>query len=86
MKTKLIEIQVHGFTGDGKTNVCAVIRDALIAAYGPHTQVASRNLSLERGSENNNKPTKDAVFVIREVNHGAMGTYKPGRNEDSRHD
>jgi len=33
MKTKLIEIQVRGFTGDGKTNVCAVIRDALIDAY-----------------------------------------------------
>ncbi len=77
MKTKLIEIQVHGFTGDGKTNVCAVIRDALIAAYGPHTQVASRDLSLERGSENDNKPKQDAVFVIREVNHGAMGTHNP---------
>ena len=76
MKTKLIEIQVHGFTGDGKTNVCAIIRDALIAAYGPHTQVASRSLSLEKGAENDNKPTSDSVFVIREVNHGSMCTHK----------
>lgn len=75
MKTKLIEIQVHGFTSDGKTNVCKVIKDALIAAYGPHTQVASRNLSLEAGSEYDNKPTKDAVFVIREINHGSMYTH-----------
>ena len=72
MKTALIEIQVHGFTGDGKTNVCAVIRDALIAAYGPHTQVASRDLSLEKGHENDNKPHSNVIFSIHEFNHGAM--------------
>lgn len=79
MKTKLIEIQVRGFTGDGKTNVCAIIRSALIDAYGPHTQVASRDLSLESGMENDNKPTSDTVFVIRELNHGAMCTFNPDK-------
>ena len=77
MKTKLIEIQVRGFTGDGKTNVCAVIRDALVAAYGPHTQVASRHLSQERGALNDNKPGKNTVFAIYEINHGSMCTHKP---------
>lgn len=77
MKTKLIEVQVHGFTGDGKTNVCKVIRDALIQAYGPHTQVASRDLALEYGHEDDNKPTKAVVFSICEVNHGSVGTHTP---------
>ncbi len=86
MKTKLIEIQVRGFTGDGKTNVCAVIRDALIAAYGIHTQVASRDLSLEAGSKYTNKPTADTVFVIRELNHGSMATHNPDATQEPRHE
>jgi hypothetical protein len=73
MKTRLIEIQVHGFTSDGKTHVCDVIRRALIAEYGPLTQVASRILAEEPRSEN--KPKKNVVFSIEEYNHGVMGTY-----------
>lgn len=72
MKTKLIEIQVHGFTSDGKTNVCSVIRDALIAAYGPHTQVASVVLSQESERLDENRPSFGTIFVIDEYNHGSM--------------
>jgi hypothetical protein len=73
MKTRLIEIQVHGFTSDGKTHVCNVIKQALIAAYGVDTQVASRILAEEPSSDN--KPKKNVVFSIEEYNHGVMGTY-----------
>ena len=69
MKTKVIEIQVHGFTGDGKSNVCRVIKDALIKAYGPHTQVASRLLSEEPDSDNG--PRDNVIFVVEEFNHGS---------------
>jgi hypothetical protein len=73
MKNRLMEIQVHGFTSDGKSHVCDVIRRALIAEYGPLTQVASRILAEEPSS--NNKPGKNVVFSIEEYNHGAMCTY-----------
>ena len=73
MKNRLIEVQVHGFTGDGKTHVCHVIRQALIDAYGPLTQVASRICTEEPTSEN--KPRKNVVFSIEEYNHGQMGTF-----------
>ena len=77
MKTKLIEIQVHGFTGDGKSDVCKVVKDALIAAYGTHTQVASYDMTVEEnGGYSDNKPSKDTVFVIHEINHGSMCTRK----------
>lgn len=73
MKNSMIEIQVHGFTSDGKTHVCNVIRRALLTEYGPLTQVASRTLTEEPTS--NNKPKKNVVFSIEEYNHGTMGTY-----------
>lgn len=46
-----IEIQVHGQTGTGKTHVLKVIKDALIKAYGPHTQVSSYDLSIENNAD-----------------------------------
>lgn len=73
MKNRIIEIQVHGFTGDGKTHVCSVIRRALIAEYGILTQVASRVLATEPCPDN--KPGKHVVFSVEEYNHGVMGTY-----------
>lgn len=76
MKNRMIEIQVHGFTRHGKSHVCEVIRRALIAEYGAHTQVASRSLSEERAQGDiDNKPKSNVVFTVEEYNHGAMGTH-----------
>ena len=72
-RSKFIEIQVHGFTGDGKTHVCNVIKQALMMAYGPDTQVASRVLTSE--PESQNRPKNNVVFSIEEYNHGTMGTF-----------
>lgn len=66
----LMEIQVRGFTSDGKSHVCEVIEKALIAEYGHPIRVVNRE---ERGSEN--KPSKNVVFVIREFNHGSISTH-----------
>lgn len=73
MQNKLVEIQVHGFTGDGKTHVCSIIRQALTEAYGTDTQIVSRVLSEEPKPKN--KPKKNVIFSIEEYNHGCMGTY-----------
>jgi hypothetical protein len=73
MKTKIIEIQVHGFTGDGKTHVCHVIKNALLNAYGHDTQIASRVITQEANPLN--KPSDAVVFSIEEFNHGAFGTF-----------
>lgn len=76
MKTNLIEISVTGCTGSGKSEVCQVIKNALIAYYGSHTQVASRSLSEENNAVGDVlKAAKDTgqsakrpntVFVIEE--------------------
>lgn len=73
MNKKLMEIQVHGFTSDGKTHVCSIIKKALLEAYGNCTMVVSETLNSEPTS--NNKPSKDVIFSIEEYNHGKMGTY-----------
>jgi hypothetical protein len=73
MKNRLIEIQVHGFTSDGKSHVCNVIKQALIEAYGRNTQVASRILTEE--PESKNRPNSNVIFSIEEYNHGSMCTY-----------
>ena len=76
MNTRLIEIQVHGFTGDGKSHVCETIKRALIAEYGAHTQVASRTIAQEKMlGDIDNRPTSKVIFSVEEYNHGAMGTH-----------
>ncbi|WP_145572806.1 hypothetical protein [Yersinia mollaretii] len=71
MTVKVIEISVSGPTSSGKSHVMNIIEKALIAEYGPHTQVASYDLSLERNSTNDwHKPSaKNTVFVLSEVNN-----------------
>lgn len=65
--SKVIEIVVIGATGTGKSNVLAVIDAALREAYGPHTQVVSRELSLDRGlGSPSDKPSADTIFSLRE--------------------
>ena len=71
MNQSLMEIQVHGFTGDGKTHVCEVIEKALQEAYG----YKHRILNFE-DTDSENKPKKNVVFTIREFNHGSLGTHK----------
>ncbi|SUD43770.1 Uncharacterised protein [Pseudomonas fluorescens] len=72
--SKMIEIEVSGPTGTGKSHVMAVIRAALLAEYGPRIQVASYDLAEESGLNGDdhskwNKPRcKETVFVIRETN------------------
>lgn len=72
--SKMIEIEVSGPTGSGKSHVMAVIRAALVAEYGPRIQVASYDLAEEAGLNGDdyskwNKPRgKETVFVIRETN------------------
>lgn len=69
MQQSLMEIQVYGFTGDGKTHVCEVIEKALIAEYGFPVRVINRE---DRGEAN--KPRKNVIFAIKEFNHGSMAT------------
>lgn len=72
--SKMIEIEVSGLTGTGKSHVMAVIHAALLAEYGARTQVASYDLAEESGLNGDdyskwNKPRcKETVFVIRETN------------------
>lgn len=71
MKTEVIEINVEGDVGSGKTHVLAVIEKALKAEYGHSVQVVSRVLTIERnllGDDSNmTKPNLDnVVFVLRE--------------------
>lgn len=67
---KVIEIEVKGCTGSGKSHVLDLIERALKAEYGPHTQVASYDLSVERGLTSEHQPpkAKDTVFVLTETN------------------
>lgn len=70
MSINHIEIRVIGPTGSGKSDVMEVIEHALRDTYGPHTMVASHDLSLERnlGSPGAKPTVKNTVFVITEKN------------------
>lgn len=70
MSIKAIEIRVIGPTGSGKSHVMETIEHALRDTYGPHTMVASHELSLERnlGSPGAKPSVKNTVFVITEQN------------------
>lgn len=65
--SKVLEIVVIGAVGSGKSHVLEVIDNALRKAYGPHAQVVSRELSLERdlGSPGA-KPDLDTIFHLSE--------------------
>lgn len=76
---KVIEIEVAGAVGSGKSEVLQVIKNALVAHYGPHTQVASYDLSSEPGDVlATAKRTgqccrqSDTVFILSETNSGAF--------------
>lgn len=66
--TKVIEIVVIGGTGSGKSHVLELIDKALRTEYGHHVQIASHDLSLERGLGNpGEKPrVSDTIFSLRE--------------------
>lgn len=66
--TKVIEIVVIGGTGSGKSHVLDVIDYALRHEYGPHVQIASHDLSCERGlGSPGSKPcVPDTIFNLRE--------------------
>ena len=80
---QILEIEIRGPVGSGKTEVMKVISDALVTYYGPHTQVASYDLSLEERSSSEGviadaKCTgqrcrqEDTVFILRETPDGAF--------------
>ena len=83
MKKKLMEIQVHGFTGDGKSHVCNVIKAALIEAYGINSRIVSISIANESGMGGQpiKQPDRDVIFSIEEYNHGCMGTHDMGQAE-----
>lgn len=66
--TKVIEIVVIGGTGSGKSHVLELIDKALRTEYGHHVQIASHDLSLERGLGNpGEKPrVSETIFNLRE--------------------
>lgn len=65
--TKVIEIVVIGGTGSGKSHVLELIDKALRDGYGPHVQVVSRDLSLERGlGSPGAEPSVDTIFNLKE--------------------
>lgn len=66
--SKVIEIVVIGGTGSGKSHVLELIDKALRTEYGHHAQIASHDLSLERGLGNpGEKPrVSDTIFSLRE--------------------
>lgn len=66
--TKVIEIVVIGGTGSGKSHVLDVIDRALRGEYGHHVQIASHDLSCERGlgSPGTKPRVSDTIFSLRE--------------------
>lgn len=65
--SKVLEIVLIGGVGSGKSHVMEVIDNALREAYGPHAQVVSRELSLERGlGSPGKKPALDTIFHLTE--------------------
>lgn len=66
--TKVIEIVVIGATGSGKSHVLDVIDRALRNEYGHHVQIASHDLSCERGLGNPGEKPKvaETIFSLKE--------------------
>ena len=90
-QSKVIEIVVIGGTGSGKSHVLELIDKALREGYGPHVQVVSRDLSLERGlGSPGAEPSEDTIFSLKEqgvlVGKTAKGEIKEGlrRSSESR--
>ena len=73
--TKVIEIVVIGGTGSGKSHVLELIDKALRTEYGHHAQIASHDLSLERGLGNpGEKPrVSETIFNLREQGTASGG-------------
>lgn len=78
--TKVIEIVVIGDTGSGKSHVLELIDKALRAEYGHHVQIASHDLSLERGlgSPGEKPRVSDTIFNLRERGTASGGGQSSG--------
>lgn len=71
--SKVLEIVVIGGVGSGKSHVLRVIDNALRQAYGPHAQVVSRELLLERGlGSPGAEPAVDTIFNLMERQPDAL--------------
>ncbi|QHC93856.1 hypothetical protein PspR84_04185 [Pseudomonas sp. R84] len=66
--TKVIEIVVIGATGSGKSHVLELIDRALRSEYGHHIQIASHDLSCERGlgSPGEAPRISETIFSLKE--------------------
>lgn len=66
--TKVIEIVVIGGTGSGKSHVLELIDKALRAEYGHRVQIASHDLSCERGlgSPGTKPRVSETIFSLKE--------------------
>lgn len=68
----VIKIDVQGPTGVGKSHVLTVIKRALEAEYGLHTQVASYDLSMElalvKEDQMSHPHPSKTIFVLTETN------------------
>jgi energy-coupling factor transporter ATP-binding protein EcfA2 len=66
--TKVIEIVVFGATGSGKSHVLDLIDRALRSEYGHHVQIASHDLSCERGlgSPGDKPKVSETIFSLKE--------------------
>ena len=66
--SKVIEIVVIGGTGSGKSHVLGLIDRALRSEYGHHVQIASHDLSCERGlgSPGAKPSVSDTIFSLKE--------------------
>ena len=77
--TKVIEIVVIGGAGSGKSHVLELIDKALRDGYGPHVQVVSRDLSLERGlGSPGAEPSADTIFNLKEQGVASGGGKSSG--------
>lgn len=83
--TKVIEIVVIGDTGSGKSHVLELIDKALRTEYGHHVQIASHDLSLERGlgSPGEKPRVSDTIFNLREqgVPVGNCSAYRSAHSD-----
>lgn len=80
--TNVIEIVVIGSTGSGKSHVLELIDKSLRAEYGHHVQIASHDLSCERGlcSPGEKPRVSDTIFSLRERGtHAAGGSSGSGK-------
>ena len=78
--TQVIEIVVIGGTGSGKSHVLELIDKALRTEYGHHVQIASHDLSLERGlgSPGEKPHVSDTIFNLRERGAASGGGQSSG--------